>query len=144
MRNNSQNQLASIYGGAHSTSGSGGSRRAVSTSSSPVPWENSTHAAAADSEDTSPEILTIQSNPVSARETRETLEDAGVGTQDEGLQTDELQEQQHLLQRLRLDEGMQTDSGMLRAHSVTSKSAKQLAQLGKAWCIVQQQHRHVM
>jgi hypothetical protein len=91
-----------------------------------VPWEKDANSGSGSA---SPDILTIQSNPVSARETRETLEDVGVGTQDDGMQADSQEEDE---QQLQLDEGMQTeDDPMCRAQSGTSKSAKQLPQLGK-------------
>jgi hypothetical protein len=140
MRTNSQIHLASIYGSTQSTSGSGGSCHAVSTSSSPVPWEKG-----ADRGSTSPDILTIQSNPESARETREILEDVGVSTQDDGVQADLQEEEEEQLQRLQLDNGMQTEGDPLcRVQSTTSKSAKQLLHLGKQRAAACNNCRHTL
>lgn len=140
LRTNSQIHLASVYGGGQSSSSGagGGNRRTVSTSSSPVPWESS-HALATDSSSgMSPEVLTLQSNPASARETQE---DVGVDTA--GLQGEEPEQR---LQQLQVGEAHPAaDADLARTHSASSKAAKKLLQLGeRVWTMPDPATQHTL
>lgn len=138
LRTNSQTHLASVYGGGQSSSsGAGGNRRTASTSSSPVPWEGSQALATDSSSGMSPEVLTLQSNPASARETRE-----DVGVDGAGLQGEEYEQR---LQQLQLAEAHPADADLARAHSASSKGAMKLLQLGERdWTIREPATQHFL